>query len=155
MGLAFVAAIPAIATIEALIGDWRLGLRRGRIAVPLIVIAYAAMAISNIPNSDSKLYLRKAGLWVGENLPHGVLIATNEARIAIFSGRPYPEEVQTYTQATGIDWANVGYIAVDIGRSNTPPQDPAFAEMPVIARIDGDKGEGSVLIYRVKPELKP
>lgn len=154
MGLAFVAAIPAIAAIDMLIGELRAGTRRARLGLPVLAVIVIASFIANIPDTTRNIHLKKAGEWVGQNLPQGVLIATNEARIALFSGRPYPEEVQTYGKATAIDWANVGYVVVDIGRSNTPPADPVFGAMPVVARIDGDNG-GSVLVYRVKAELRP
>lgn len=149
MGLAFVAAIPAIAVIDMLVREFRLGFRRARIALPLLASIVVVSAVGNIPQNRHPR-LKQAGEWVAENVPHGALIATNEARIALFSGRPYPEEVEIYARATTIDWPNVGYIVVDIGRSNTPPADPVFAQLPMIARIDGDRGDGSVLVYKVR-----
>jgi len=152
MGLAFIAAIPALVTIETLVGEWRAGMRRAYIALPVLAVFVIVSAAANLPMPSRNLHLKKAGIWIAENLPRDAIIATNEARIAFFSGRPYPEEIRTYFKAAELDWNVVDYAAVDIGRSDTPPKEPLFQSIPVIARIDGDNGEGSVLIYQVKPD---
>ncbi len=133
------------------IRQWRSDLL-ARIFTPIAAATLIGVFAFAVPKPSKLGYLKDAGQWIGQELPRTATIATNDARIAYFSGRPYDQvRIWTYgpkTPPTDAELAAFDYFAFDV--ANTGELPPKLANLPAkeLVRSFPGKGDRTVLIYR-------
>jgi len=137
------------------IRQWRSD-RLAKIFTPLAAAALIGVFIFAVPKPSKLEYLKEAGQWIGETLPRPSTIATNDARIAYFSGRPYDQiRIWTYSQKnppTDAELATFDYFAFDVASPGDLPLKLVDLSTKELVRSFPGRDGHTVLIYRqVRP----
>jgi hypothetical protein len=123
-----------------------------RIFAPIAAATLIGVFAFAVPKPSKLEYLKEAGQWIGEALPERATIATNDARIAYFSGRPYDQiHIWTFSQKnppTDAELATFDYFAFDVASPGELPLKLVNLSAKELVRSFTGRDGHTVLIYR-------
>lgn len=151
VGMVIVIDIALAFLMAEAIRRWRSD-RLARIFTPIAAATLIGVFAFAVPKPSKLGYLKEAGLWIGQELPLSATIATNDSRIAYFSGRPYDQvRIWTYgpkTPPTDAEVAKFDYFAFDVaGANDLPPKLANLSAKDLVHSFPGGGGR-TVFIYR-------
>ncbi len=151
VGLVLVIDIALAFLMAEAIRRWRTD-RLARIFVPIAAATLVGVFAFAVPKPSKLAYLKDAGQWIGQELPRSAMIATNDARIAYFSGRPYERiRIWPYSRRNppgDADLAGFDYFAFDVASpGELPPKLVDLSAKELVRSFPGRDGH-TVLIYR-------
>jgi hypothetical protein len=123
-----------------------------KVFVPIAAAMLIGVFAFAVPKPSKLEYLKDAGQWIGQELPRPATIATNDARIAYFSGLPYGQiRIWPYSQKnppSDAELAAFDYFAFDVASPGELP--PRLVNLPSKELVRSFPGRGghTVLIYR-------
>ena len=96
-GMGLILSVPIAFLLAGLIREWQ-SRSQYRFFLPFVAIVLLAAWVAAMPRPSKLGYLKESGRWIGQELPAGARILTNDIRIAYFSDRPYarPNGVWVY-----------------------------------------------------------
>jgi hypothetical protein len=150
-GLSIVVDIALTFLMAEAVRQWRND-RLARIFTPIAAATLIAVFAFAVPKPSKLGYIRDAGEWIGQGLPQPATIATNDFRIAYFSGRPYDQmRMWIYgprTPPTNAEMATFDYFAFNVASPAELPAEVAnFPSKELLRSFPGKDGH-TVLIYR-------
>jgi hypothetical protein len=151
VGMVLVIDIALAFLMAEAIRQWRTD-RLAKVFVPIAAAVLIGVFAFAVPKPSKLEYLKDAGQWIGETLPHPATIATNDARIAYFSGRPYDQiRIWNYSQKsppTDAELAAFDYFAFNVASpGELPPKLVNLSAKELVRSFPGGDGH-TVLIYR-------
>jgi hypothetical protein len=130
-----------------------------RIFAPIATAVLIVVFLFAVPKPTKLGYLKEAGVWIGQELPHPATIVTNDPRITYFSGRPY-DEIRNWNWSpkappTDAEMADIDYFVFDVtGPGELPPKLADLTAKELVRSFPGKDGR-TVLIYRQTRPAKP